>query len=96
MHTFSQSFCTSTSANCLQVIRLSIHPSKVAMGAASDAGDNLAGSGALPTSSMLVSMLCFFCLDYRVGFVDGGELELDDDKGQLRLGEMSVSDREQR
>lgn len=56
-HTFSHNRCTSTSANCLQVMRLSIHPSKVGIGAASDAGEILAGSGALPTSSILVSMI---------------------------------------
>ena len=60
VHTFSQSLCTSVSANCLHVIKLSIHPSRVGIEAGSEAGDNLDGSGARPTSSILVSMMFGF------------------------------------
>jgi hypothetical protein len=57
-HTFSHSLCTSLSASCLQLMRLSIQPSRVGMVAGSDAGadDSCMGSGIL-TSSMLVSMV---------------------------------------
>jgi len=55
--TFSHNRCTSTSANCLHCMRLSIHPSSVGIEAGSDAGDSLAGSGARLTSSILVSMI---------------------------------------
>lgn len=56
--TFSHSLCTSLSASCLQVIRLSIQPSRVGIVAGSEAGadDSCIGSGIL-TSSMLVSMV---------------------------------------
>jgi hypothetical protein len=55
-HTFSQSLCTSTSASCLQLIKLSIQPSKVGIVAGSRlTGASSAGAGR-PTSSMLVSM----------------------------------------
>ena len=57
-HTFSHSLCTSLSASCLQLMRLSIQPSRVGIVAGSDAGadDSCMGSGIL-TSSMLVSMV---------------------------------------
>lgn len=54
--TFSHSLWTSTSASCLQFIKLSIHPSSVGM----VAGSRLAGAssaGTRPTSSMFVSIL---------------------------------------
>jgi hypothetical protein len=56
-HTFSHSLCTSLSASCLQLIRLSIQPSSVGIVVGSDVGadDSCMGSGIL-TSSMLVSM----------------------------------------
>ncbi len=58
--TLSQSLWTSTSASCLQVIKLSIQPSSVGMVAGSAwTGDRSAG--ALPTSSMLVSMALIDC-----------------------------------
>lgn len=55
--TFSHSLWTSLSANCLQLIRLSIQPSRVGIVAGSEAGaeESCMGSGIL-TSSMLVSM----------------------------------------
>lgn len=55
--TFSQSLCTSASASCLQVIRLSIHPSRVGMVVGSVVGAGARSVGTRPTSSMLVSML---------------------------------------
>lgn len=54
--TFSQSLCTSVSLSCLQFMRLSIQPSRVG----TDAGSVCTGdtsAGALPTSSILVSMM---------------------------------------
>lgn len=55
--TLSQSLCTSASASCLQLIKLSIHPSSVGMVAGSlMTGDTSVGG--LPTSSILVSMSC--------------------------------------
>lgn len=75
--TFSQSLCTSTSASCLHVIRLSIHPSRVGMDAGSVAGDNLDGSGALPTSSILVSMMSLLRCGAQGCECYGGELEND-------------------
>jgi hypothetical protein len=56
-HTFSQSRCTSLSANCLQVMRLSIQPSSVGIVVGSVVGTDETGmfSGIL-MSSMLVSM----------------------------------------
>lgn len=54
--TFSHSLWTSTSASCLQVIRLSIQPSRVGMVAGS-ALDDIGSAGARPTSSMFVSIL---------------------------------------
>jgi hypothetical protein len=54
--TFSHSLWTSTSASCLQDIRLSIQPSRVGMVAGSRLAD-VSPSGARPTSSMLVSIL---------------------------------------
>lgn len=57
MLTLSQSLWTSASASCLQFIKLSIQPSSVGIEAGSFwTGDTSAG--ALPTSSMLVSMMC--------------------------------------
>jgi hypothetical protein len=53
--TFSHSLWTSTSASCLQFIRLSIHPSRVGMVAGS--AFDVSSAGARPTSSMFVSML---------------------------------------
>jgi hypothetical protein len=57
-HTFSHNLCTSLSANCLQVINVSIQPSKVGMVAGSVDGidDRCVGSGIF-TSSMLVSIV---------------------------------------
>jgi len=56
-HTFSQSLCTSLSASCLQLMRLSIQPSSVGIvvGSVVRTDDSCIGSGIL-TSSMLVSM----------------------------------------
>lgn len=56
--TLSHSLCTSLSANCLQLIRLSIQPSSVGIEAGSDGGaeDSCMGSGIF-TSSMFVSMM---------------------------------------
>jgi hypothetical protein len=80
MHTFSHSLWTSTSASCLQLIKLSIQPSKVGIEAVSVEGDSLEGSGTLPTSSMLVSMLFLLVLSSVMLLLwDGGELELNDD-----------------
>jgi len=57
-HTFSHSLCTSLSASCLQVIKVSIQPSSVGMVAGSVDGidDRCVGSGIF-TSSMLVSIV---------------------------------------
>lgn len=77
--TFSHNLWTSTSANCLHVIKLSIQPSRVGIEAGSDTGDSLDGSGALPTSSMFVSMMSVLSSGWRLscfGLVDGGELKL--------------------
>jgi hypothetical protein len=57
IRTFSHNRWTSTSANCLHCMRLSIQPSRVGIEAGSDAGESLAGSAARPTSSILVSMV---------------------------------------
>jgi hypothetical protein len=57
-HTLSHSLCTSLSASCLQLIRLSIQPSNVGIVVGSEVGadDSCIGSGIF-TSSMLVSMV---------------------------------------
>lgn len=55
--TFSQSLCTSDSASCLQVIKLSIQPSSVGMVVGSVGGAGAISVGTRPTSSILVSML---------------------------------------
>lgn len=56
--TLSHSLCTSLSASCLQLMRLSIQPSSVGIVVGSDVGadDSCMGSGIL-TSSILVSMV---------------------------------------
>lgn len=56
MLTLSQSLWTSASANCLQLIKLSIQPSSVGMVAGS-LGTGDTSAGALPTSSIFVSMM---------------------------------------
>lgn len=53
LHTLSQSFETSLSANCLQFIKLSIQPSNVGIDAGSEAGDNLVDSAGLPISTSI-------------------------------------------
>jgi hypothetical protein len=63
----------------LQVIKLSIHPSSVGIDAGSDAGESFEGSGALPTSSILVSMVLSVVLGGVVGW---WELRYDD-KGPI-------------
>ncbi len=61
-HTLSHSLCTSFSANCLQFIKLSIHPSSVGIDAGSVAGDRRCGSGNFPMStSILESMIAWLC-----------------------------------
>lgn len=57
--TLSQSRCTSFSANCLQLIKLSIQPSKVGIDAGSVAGERRGGSGtlAISTSTIFESIL---------------------------------------
>lgn len=57
-HTLSHSLCTSLSASCLQLMRLSIQPSSVGIVVGSDVGadDSCMGSGIF-TSSILVSMV---------------------------------------
>jgi hypothetical protein len=82
----------------LQVIKLSIHPSRVGIEAGSDAGDNLDGSGALPTSSILVSMVFLLYCGALGCEVDGGELGLNnDDKGRgEEFPARLAGDREQR
>src|SRR4051812_24578229 len=57
VNTLSQSLCTSCSASCLHVIKLSIHPSRIGIDAGSVVGDSLVGDGTLPTSSMFVSIV---------------------------------------
>ena len=71
-HTLSHSLCTSFSANCLQFIKLSIHPSSVGIDAGSVAGDRRCGSGNLPIStSILESMIAWLC-DNLEGVVSRG------------------------
>lgn len=86
-HTFSHNLWTSTSASCLQAIKLSIHPSKVGIDAGSAVVEgSLAGSGNLPTSSMLVSILSCSRNWPATRVSIGGELELiNDDKGWRRV-----------
>lgn len=54
--TFSHSLCTSASASCLHVIKLSIQPSSVEMVAGSATVGGASSVGTRPTSSILVSM----------------------------------------
>ena len=61
-----------------------IHPSSVGIEAVSTAGDSLEGSGALPTSSMLVSMVLL-----------EGELPNDDNAGAGSRRGWAQFDREQ-
>lgn len=57
--TRSHSRRTSSSANCLHVIKLSIHPSSVGMDPGSLVGERWCGSGDRAVSiSMLLSMVC--------------------------------------
>lgn len=57
--TLSHNLCTSLSASCLQLIKLSIQPSSVGMVVGSVAGTDDICIGSVLTSSMLVSMLRF-------------------------------------
>jgi hypothetical protein len=68
-HTFSQSRCTSLSANCLQLMRLSIQPSRVGIvvGSVVGADDSCMGSGIF-TSSILVSMVAGAVDSMQVGW----------------------------
>lgn len=52
-HTLSHSLETSTSASCLQFMRLSIQPSSVGIDPGSLVGDSLCGSGIFPTSTSI-------------------------------------------
>lgn len=54
--TFSHNLWTSDSANCLQLIKLSIQPSSVGMVAGSKL-DEVSSAGTRPTSSIFVSMV---------------------------------------
>jgi hypothetical protein len=68
-HTFSQSLCTSLSASCLQVMRLSIQPSRVGIvvGSVVGADDSCMGSGIF-TSSIFVSMVAGAVGSMQVGW----------------------------
>lgn len=57
--TLSHNLCTSLSASCLQLIKLSIQPSSVGIVVGSVAGTDDICIGSVLTSSMLVSMLRF-------------------------------------
>ena len=52
------------------------------MDAGSEAGDNLDGSGALPTSSILVSMVCWPSCYSRSECVEAGR---NDDKWRMKM-----------
>ena len=75
--TLSQSLCTSFSANCLQLIKLSIQPSKVGIDAGSVAGERRGGSGtlAISTSTIFESIL------QNSGSCGGPEMSTRDDDG---------------
>lgn len=55
--TFSHNLCTSDSASCLQLIKLSIHRSMLGIVVGSVGGAGARSVGTRPTSSMFVSML---------------------------------------
>lgn len=66
-HTLSHSLCTSFSANCLQFIKLSIHPSSVGIDAGSVAGDRRCGSGNFPMSTSILESIVVWLCDSSVG-----------------------------
>jgi hypothetical protein len=96
-HTFSHSLCTSLSASCLHVIRLSIQPSSVGIVVGSVVGTDDIGMGSDLTSSMFVSIFTMFgswCLAGTCGFVVGscrarGFLPLQTGLGTYKVGRVS-------